>query len=280
MSEAPPPSLTGVLPVICDRCRAEGLAGDSAFAGIPDILAFDPVPRRTHVNNWTAEHQRAFIAALALTGSARQAARTIGRVAFGAEQLRKARGGRSFADAWDAALEVAREREFARIHANLSALVEEVDGDPPLEPHPHAAWPTDDQDEDAQVRDLEQARQRIRKRLLRARRLFLSEICIDPAKRAAWETLCGPVDWERAKRFEAQADEPYHPCAMRKPDMFLPVEHGWLHEITGTGEDKTAELRQSRLTYEREHGLPITVVEDGDGNGEDDEGQSDEGQPE
>ena len=87
------------IPVICDRCRAEGSAGGDGFADIRDLLAFDPVPRRVHVNNWTAEHQRAFIAALAITGSPRQAARAIGRHAFGAEQLRTAKGGRSFAQA-------------------------------------------------------------------------------------------------------------------------------------------------------------------------------------
>lgn len=119
----PSPDLSvPTLPVICDACRATGMAGDEAFAAIPDILAFDPVPRRAHANNWTAEHQRAFIAALAITGSPRQAARAIGRHAFGAEQLKTARGGRSFAAAWDAAMELARDREVARIHTNLADL--------------------------------------------------------------------------------------------------------------------------------------------------------------
>ncbi len=110
------------IPVICDRCRAEGSAGGDGFADIRDLLAFEPVQRRAHVNNWTAGHQRAFIAALAITGSPRQAARAIGRHAFGAERLRTHRGGRSFAAAWDAAMELARDREVARIHANLSEL--------------------------------------------------------------------------------------------------------------------------------------------------------------
>ena len=113
------------IPVICEKCRAEGRAGDPAFAAIPDILAFTPVPRRAHANNWTAEHQRAFIAALAMTGSPRAAARALGRHAFGAEQLRKARGGQSFAEAWDAALDLARERELIRIRETLGALAAE-----------------------------------------------------------------------------------------------------------------------------------------------------------
>ena len=116
--DAPRPPLPATVPVICDRCRAEGVAGDPAFALIPDLLTFDPVPRRARVDNWTAEHQRAFIVALAITGSPRQAARALGRHPFGAEQLRSARGGRSFAEAWDAAMDLARDREFARIHAN------------------------------------------------------------------------------------------------------------------------------------------------------------------
>jgi hypothetical protein len=61
-----------VMPVICDKCRAEGTAGDAMFAAIHDILNFEPVPRRAAVNSWSAEHQRAFIAALAITGSAKK----------------------------------------------------------------------------------------------------------------------------------------------------------------------------------------------------------------
>ena len=92
----PAPPAPAPIPVVCDQCRATGMAGDSAFSAIPDILDFVPVPRRAHVNNWTAEHQRAFIAALAMTGSPRQAARALGRHMFGAQQMRTARGGKSF----------------------------------------------------------------------------------------------------------------------------------------------------------------------------------------
>lgn len=40
------------IPVICDACRATGMAGDEAFSAIPDILAFEPVQRRAHANGW------------------------------------------------------------------------------------------------------------------------------------------------------------------------------------------------------------------------------------
>ena len=118
-------STAPVIPVICDRCREEGLAGDDPFTAIRDLLDFEPVQRRAHVNGWTPEHQRAFIAALALTGSPRQAARALGRWANGADQLRKGKSGRSFAEAWEAALELYREREFFRIKDNLAALAEQ-----------------------------------------------------------------------------------------------------------------------------------------------------------
>jgi hypothetical protein len=66
------------LPVICEKCRATGMAGDEAFSAIPDILDFTPVQRRARAYGWSPELQRAFIAALAITGSRREAARAIG----------------------------------------------------------------------------------------------------------------------------------------------------------------------------------------------------------
>ena len=53
MTDSPQPSpAVPIVPVVCDQCRASGIAGDAAFSAIPDILAFVPVPRRAHVNNW------------------------------------------------------------------------------------------------------------------------------------------------------------------------------------------------------------------------------------
>lgn len=268
------------IPVICDQCRATGMAGDEAFSAIPDILAFDPVPRRAHVNNWTPEHQRAFIAALAITGSPSQAARALGRHMFGAQQLRTARGGKSFDAAWDAALELARDREFAQIHANLSALSAEREaGDaaatasagshvpthmigrtvPRLNaPYARSAnlyGETIDEEETAERREYLESRLRTREKLTRARRLLLMFLGEDPAKRAAWELLVGPVDWDRASRCESQADEPFadpqyehyegydkNPHNMTRPGMLLTAEAGFLSDITG-GEDALAPLR-------------------------------------
>jgi hypothetical protein len=75
MSDSPAP-----IPVVCDRCRAEGLAGDDPFEAFGDLLDFEPVPRRkARADGWDAECQRAFVAALSLTGSVRAAARAVGK---------------------------------------------------------------------------------------------------------------------------------------------------------------------------------------------------------
>src|SRR4051794_15661348 len=102
------------IPVICDRCRAEGEAGFAPFAEILDLLHFTPVPRRNRAGGWDEQRQRGFIAALAITGSPARAARAVGRAGFGADRLKTAKGSRSFAAAWDAALDIFHEREAFR----------------------------------------------------------------------------------------------------------------------------------------------------------------------
>lgn len=198
MNDSPTPQPTAI-PVICDRCRAEGMAGDEAFAAIPDILEFEPVPRRARADGWTPEHQRAFIAALAITGSPRQAARHVGRAAFGAEQLRTAKGGRSFAAAWDAAMDLARDKELARLHDNLGDLAkktEEENAQAKASGRP-VAGDDDYGEENSYQREAEEARARIFDRLQKMRRNILrEEIIPDPEKRAAWIVLNGPEEIE------------------------------------------------------------------------------------
>lgn len=231
------------MPVICDACRASGMAGDAAFSAIPDILNFQPVVRRVNANGWTPEHQRAFIAALAVTGSPRQAARAVGKHAFGAEQLRTARGGKSFSDAWDAALDLARERELRRIHSNIETLAkEDQDRDShglPAEPR-RAPAGFDGSDEDWD--EFAEARDRIRARLAGARRIFLANISDDLARRTAWEVLCGEVDWDAADAFAPQRVES-EPFNAHRPDVHVLGGNGLLAELTG-GPDAMAEIRQ------------------------------------
>lgn len=223
--------------------------------------------------------QRGFIAALVATGSPARAARAIGKHAFGAEQLRRARGGQSFAAAWDAALELARERELAALREGLTELAAEQEDErhrrrsailPAAERRPEAASaaagsadPLDararrraEAEQDAATRfdELTEAKDRIRARLTNARRLLLKLISPDPARRAAWEVLVGPTDWARAERGEAQPDEPFYdappgtadPAAhnFTNPDMLLTAEAGLLPEFTG-GPDPMEPLRRA-----------------------------------
>ncbi|MDQ3246936.1 MAG: hypothetical protein M3Q52_08635 [Pseudomonadota bacterium] len=252
-SQLRPPAIS-ILRVICDKCRAEGVAGDPAFAAIPDILSFDPVPVRSHANNWTAEHQRAFIAALAMTGSVNQAARAIGRYSGGADRLRKARGGRAFSEAWDVALEIARDRDLAEMHANLrdssrshASASARAAGDSSAIDSPHVRRIYgDDYDPDEYLEghaELVDARGTIRDRLLQARRLYLAIISSDADSRAAWEVLCGPVDWDLAERHQPQPNEPYATPNLRKPDMLVAADNGLLPDLVG-GPDLMEEIER------------------------------------
>lgn len=75
------------------------------------LPAFTPVPRqRQRFDGWTPERQRAFIEALADTGSPRHAARTVGMTPEGAYLLRRHPKGEEFRKAWEAALALGVER--------------------------------------------------------------------------------------------------------------------------------------------------------------------------
>ena len=68
-------------------------------------LDFEPVPRKYRYDGWTAERQRAFIAALAETGSVKAAAKRINMSYEGAYYLRRQPGADGFRAAWIAALD-------------------------------------------------------------------------------------------------------------------------------------------------------------------------------
>ena len=226
---------TPVLPVICDACRAQGNAGDGQFAGVGDILNFEPVPRRPQVGNWTPEQQRAFIVALAITGSPKRAGIAIGRDDRGAMKLRSARGGESFSKAWDAALAIfaGREQAVERERTKGRLINPVLTGGRELSEE-------DERELEEQRKQVEEVQARNRDRFLRARRLYLFAICGSEEKRAAWETLCGPVDWELAFKIEPQPNEPY-PVRLVEPDMLLTAEGGCLPEMVGCGRDRGQE---------------------------------------
>jgi hypothetical protein len=127
---------TQPLPVICDRCQAEGLAGEGDFAGLGDLLDFEPVPLQvSRVDGWTPECQRAFIAALSVVGSADRAARAVGKSATGAERLRRLPGAESFILAWERAKAISQERGTLRL-ANSLRTARADSAPPPPEPPP------------------------------------------------------------------------------------------------------------------------------------------------
>jgi hypothetical protein len=108
------------IPVICDRCRSIGNSGEGDFSHLGDLLEFEPVPRRQRVNGWDAEAQRAFIAALAMCGSKTRAAKSLGRNAFGIEQLLKSKGSESFRLAYDRAMAIAAKNGSMRIATGVA----------------------------------------------------------------------------------------------------------------------------------------------------------------
>ena len=104
------------IPVICDRCRSTGIAGQSDFSHLGDLLDFAPVPRKTkRADGWTPEKQRAFIAALSATGSKRQAASAIGMAPFGVDQMLRSDGNDSFKAAYDRAMAIAQQNGTMKI---------------------------------------------------------------------------------------------------------------------------------------------------------------------
>lgn len=75
---------------------------------IPD---FRPVPRKCdRSNGWKPEVQRAFIEALAETGSVKSACRRVGRAEVGVYLLRRHPEAEEFRRAWDAALDIGMRR--------------------------------------------------------------------------------------------------------------------------------------------------------------------------
>lgn len=88
---------------------------DSREARLPvpagQLPAFTPVPReRPRRDGWTEQRQRAFIEALADTGSVDAACRAVNMSQPGVYQLRREPGAESFRQAWEAALQLGVQR--------------------------------------------------------------------------------------------------------------------------------------------------------------------------
>ena len=76
-----------------------------------ELPAFTPVPRRCNRHDgWTPERQRAFIEALADTGSVEAACKAVDMSTVGAYHLRRQPGAEEFRAAWEAALQLGVQR--------------------------------------------------------------------------------------------------------------------------------------------------------------------------
>jgi hypothetical protein len=236
---------------------------------IAALLDFEPVPRQIDVKGgWTPELQRAFIARLAVHGSPGRACEELGKNRTGITKLYRSPHGASFRAAWDGAIALAKRRQAEQ--APAIEFVSPGTKAPSLDHRrrlltsvAHGALPGqmrnefgEWEDEESIQRRVEDARESITMKLLRARRLYLQEICGNAGKRAAFEILTElPIDWDKAKRLEAQPDEPYHKGRMRKPDMLLTAEAGWMGDVAH-GPDKKAELKKMVDEYWAQLGRP------------------------
>lgn len=235
---------------------------------IAPLLEFDPAPRKVdRPDGWTAERQRELIARIAFTGSPGEACDAMDKNLSGAKHLYRSDGAESFRQAWKAAIAVGASRKRAE-RAALPPRPFEVPGitrrgkgsllaasaltGQPGQVRMHnGEWV----DPAALAQLAEEARDRITQRLLRARRLYLHEIADSPGKRAAFEMLTRlPIDWDKARRLEPQADEPWKIPNMRNPDMLLTAENGWMGDAVH-GEDKMAELRAAMDAWRAKKGL-------------------------
>jgi len=116
------PAHPAPIPVLCDLCAARGEAGGVDFTMFGDLLDFEPVPRKKQrADGWTPEVQRYFIAALALTGSERQAAHAVGKAQFGVTQLKTAEGNESFMAAHAKAMAFYEAERSRRLSEGLQA---------------------------------------------------------------------------------------------------------------------------------------------------------------
>lgn len=206
---------------------------------LPPDLEFTPVPRRNRSNGLTPKRQRLFIKYLAMTGSVKGACKVIGCSNHAVYMLRQAPGAESFAAAWDRAIERGARRVFdVMVDHAVNGMPETIvkDGEVVAErrafnvrgqmfivsnamPEKFGGTGVTASNGGAAVTKLkERLREEIAaekaaedniqrpaifemfdNRVFQIRRWFMEDIAHDPAKRAAWDLLVGPADWDAVK---------------------------------------------------------------------------------
>ncbi len=237
---------------------------------IAALLDFQPVPRQApKANGWTPAAQRIFIAWLAHHGSPTRACDEVGKARSGIDKLYKAADAEDFRASWDGAVALFEQRRIAQMasrpggHGALRAPTPARGRSRRPAPYTAPLAPGEvynehglPEDEAAFNRRGEEARESIGTKLLRCRRALLAEISRDPGKRAAFELLTElPIDWDKARRLEAQDDEPWRTPRMLEADMVVTAETGWFGTmVPDYGPDKIGPLREAinRARAERE----------------------------
>lgn len=195
-----------------------------------EAIDFDPVPRGVNRHDgWTPARQREFIAVIAATGSTQAALQATGMSWTSAHALKRAPGAESFAAAWNAAraLGVGLIREKLMDHS-LNGIPDPVFfrgeqvGERRRFNHRSMMWLIE-HGERAQGR-AESDEERDRNEALAAKWVTdllaaleqaeaqqWAQIGDDPDKRAAYELLNGPVDWDAVGPGAERASFPARP---------------------------------------------------------------------
>ena len=220
----------------------EELAADPEIA---PLLEFEPVPRKfKRADGWNSELQRELIARIAATGAIQAAVDQMGKFVTGAKGLYKAQGADSFRRAWDAALRVGRRRNGRDRGPFYTGPIPGIEQRYIVRKDHVPGIPADLQELDyrealdyerrAAARWDESTRQ-VRDKVFMCRRFYLLSIADDPERRAAWELLCGPADWDAARDMQAQPDEDREPVSLdelRTASWQVPLKTGFVPAIT------------------------------------------------
>ena len=163
------------IPVICDRCRTTGSAGDGDFSHLGDLLEFEPVAVRPRANGWDPDAQRAFIALLATTGSKRSSALAIGRNVHGFEQLLKRPDGAGLKLAFERAMAIYQQNGAMKIATGVAdAAARNAQMTPPSRLRGHEPQPEPDIGEDHQLELIEAIGQKFMRKVAAERRARLA----------------------------------------------------------------------------------------------------------
>ena len=237
----------------------EALAADPEIA---PLLEFEPVPRKIQrADCWFPELQRELVARIAATGRPAEAVALMGKQLTGAKNLYRHPDAGSFRAAWDAAEKLGRRRNGLDSRPCYAGPIPGIrsPGAPASDPG-EARYvpgiPADLQERDyrealdyerrAQLR-WDESHRRVRDKIFFCRRMYLKTIVDDPERRAAWELLCGPADWEAARELGKQPDEDREPVSVEELETAswqVPLKTGFCVSITDAGRTLAANTLQ------------------------------------